>query len=90
MKALIIILWAILVGCFVMLVKNNVTYNHLSLISSAICLYNLDMISQHKERVVDFDDMRSYDVVLFRIWDWGYKHILPPDKFAIIEPYIDK
>ena len=32
--------------------------------------------------------MESYLKVIFRIWDWGYENILPPDKYVLIAPYI--
>jgi hypothetical protein len=39
---------------------------------------------------VGYDDMRDYDSTVMRIFDWGYKNILPEDKFEIIKPYIHK
>ena len=37
-----------------------------------------------------YDNMEPYDKTFWRFWDWGYKSILPPEKFKLVEPYIDK
>jgi hypothetical protein len=38
---------------------------------------------------VDYSDMCPYSISLIKIWDWGYKHILPKEKFLIIKPYLN-
>lgn len=72
-------------------IKNNVTHFNRMLVLNAIYLYRRDLIEQDKydEAQVNMDDMESYDKTLWRLWDWGYKRILPPEKFEIIKPYID-
>lgn len=35
-----------------------------------------------------YDNMEPYDKTFWRFWDWGYKRILPPEKFKLVEPYI--
>lgn len=37
---------------------------------------------------VDYADMRGYKAIYARFWDWGYTNILPPEKYAIIKPYV--
>lgn len=37
---------------------------------------------------VVIEDMRSYEETLFCWWDWGYKHILPKEKYDIIKKYL--
>ena len=72
-----------------MLVKNENAYKNRSIIIEAIYEYNTIMITSNKHRdKVDFTDMESYDDTLYRLLDWGYENILPPDKFEIIKPYI--
>lgn len=85
------ILWiAVLVFLIVLLIKNEVTFKHQMRINDAIYNYHMDRIHNrpHSEGEVDWKDMESYDKTLFRFWDWGYKRILPPDKYEIIKPFI--
>ena len=35
------------------------------------------------------DSMESVTKTTLRFWDWGCKHILTKDKFALIEPYLE-
>ena len=76
------------------LVKNFVTYHWHKLITNAIFLYHVSVESileiDIREKIVSYNDAESYDSTLFRFWDWGYKHILPKEKFEIIKPYIKK
>ena len=67
------------------LLKNYVTYRNRAIIIYAICLY-----SWNNNLVVTdiYDDMESYDQTLFRLWDFGYKRILPTEQFEKIKPYI--
>lgn len=32
--------------------------------------------------------MEDFDKTLFRLWDWGYKNILPKEDFELIKPYL--
>lgn len=82
------ILVLICLGIFA--IKNNVTfYNHM-IITDAIFAYTMFCIRNNKQPVVNYNDEEDYDKTLFRIWDWGYTKILPPDKFEIIKPFIQK
>ena len=78
----------------IFLIKNGITYRWHVLITNAIFLYHVDCESileiDLREKIVSYNDLESYDATLFRFWDWGYKHILPKEKFEIIEPYIKK
>lgn len=73
-----------------MYIKNNVTHFNRMLVLNAIYLYRRDLIEQDKydEAQVNMYDLESYGKTLWRLWDWGYEHILPPEKFEIIKPYI--
>ena len=51
-------------------------------------LTNLDNLLAYDMSKVDFDDTEDIARTIFRIWDWGYKRILPKDKLEIIKPYI--
>ena len=77
--------------CVVMMIKNEITYKNYSIISSAIYHYNVDRIEHFEfSKKIEFERMRSYWKTLFRFWDWGYKHIVPPEIFEVIKPYINK
>lgn len=65
------------------------------IIAAAIFAYQNRMCDEHDwtssspiEYAVSYDDMESFDDTYKRWLDWGYTRILPPDKFEIIEPYI--
>lgn len=71
-------------------IRNEVAYQNRSKILDAIYLYQLDLLDTGKVSQVDYEDMESYDRTVFRIFDFGCRHILPEEKFALIEPYLGK
>ena len=79
--------WAIVVWF-----KNENTFKNQVIITKAIYNYKIALIDRGilENGLVDYDDMRSYGATLLRIWDWGYKNILPKDKFELIKPYIQE
>lgn len=82
-----------IISCY-FLIKNMVTRRHYDYISDAIHKYHaevirdFDYLTGYPKFQVEYEDMEAYKTTLFRFWDWSYKHILPKDKLAIIEPYI--
>ena len=74
--------------CVYMAAKNNNTYRMQMKILDAIYAYNIDCIKGNKVSMVNFEDIESYKSTYFRLWDWGYKNILPKEKYEIIKPYI--
>lgn len=93
--ALLLILWGLvlIVGVF-FLIKNNNTYKQHIKIDHAIyayhvyCIYNKP-IGYKSELDVNYTDEESYDKTFFKLFDWGYKNILPKDKYEIIKDYIE-
>ena len=84
----------ILLGCSLLFVvvyalKNQNTYNQRIKIQTAIYEYKIDMLNNGKPELVSYDDMEMYGKTFYRLWDWGYKKILPKDKFEIKKPYIN-
>ena len=77
------------IGLF-MLFKNENAFRNMEKIIDAIYIYQLKCLTDGSSMAVDYYDMRSYGHVLFRFWDFGYKHILPEERFKLIEPYIKK
>ena len=67
----------------------NVMDNYM-IIFDAIHKYRMDMHHRGIEPVVEYDDMRNIRDSYKKFWDWGYKHILPPDKYELIEKYIER
>lgn len=74
--------------CMYMLFKNNNTYKMHIKIIDAIYTYKIECIKGNKVPMVDYTDMKSYDLTLHRFWDWGCENILPKEKYEIIKPYI--
>lgn len=85
-----IIFTIIIVFNILVLIKNGNTFRNHKIILYAIYDYAVDQDKKGEAYSVYFDDMEEYDTTLLRWWDWGYKNILPRDKFKIIEPYIRK
>lgn len=84
-----------IICCLIGLKKSDVTCKNSCLILEAILLHNLDVICQKKEseweaNVIDYDCVKPFNEVFFNIFDWGYKHIVPPDVYRKIEPYIEQ
>lgn len=83
-----ILMAVILILSVIFSVKNLVTFINRSKINDAIFLYRCQCYRKNDKSLVSFDGMESYLATMFRLWDWGYKHILPPEKFEIIKPFI--
>lgn len=75
--------------CGVALIKNEITAKCRLRIADAIYLYAMDQIHKDEPIEVYYDDIEPYDNTFHRWWDWGYKRILPADKFEIIKPYLE-
>ena len=56
-----------------MMVKNNNTADKRDHIINAIYIYNL----KHYNNKISYDYMEDYETTLYRLWDWGYKNIVP-------------
>lgn len=78
------LLTAIILG-----IKNEVTFHNLEIISDAIEAYEADT-GEWRKGCEMFLKTREYDALYWNLFDWGYKNILPPEDFALIEPYIKK
>lgn len=88
----ILLIFMVCVGIFLifLLIKNNITFNNRELMREAIYLYLTDeSVDTESTMWIYFDDMESYEETLYRLWDFGYKHILPKEKYEIIKPYIE-
>lgn len=90
-KVVLILCVVLFVYAAVMGFKNDATFSARVKIVDAIHSYHMHcIISDNYEgaRLVTFEDMESYNATMYRIWDWGYKNILPPEKFELVKPFI--
>lgn len=69
--------------------KNTRTFIVHNAILNAISIYRHSCIDKNEKPIVWYDDMESYNLTMLKFWDWGYKHILPPEKYEIIKPFIN-
>lgn len=83
---------AMFLGCIICAIKNEVTCRNHLIICNAIYEYRVYLIRNGmynpNNEGVTLNDMEDYNVTLKRFWDWGYKRILPPEKFELIKPFI--
>lgn len=87
--SVIMVLIIIVVYYIMMIIKNNITYRNHKKILNAINCYNYDMITEGKpDNIIHCSDMMDYDKSLNNLFDWGYKSILPKNKFEKIKNYI--
>lgn len=86
-----VIVLAVCVVCIAFLMlfalkSENAYENHNKIINA------LDAYASNTGNFADvlnmLDDMESYDKTVYRLWDWGYKNILPQEDFELIKPYI--
>ena len=89
-KFILALSFLLIVYSIVMMVKSEVTFRQNVKIINGIYNYVLKCIDNLQEPLVYYSDMRSFDKSLYSLFDWGYKNILPKDKFEIIEPFIPK
>ena len=58
-------------------------------IYSALCKYTIFCLKSGITPQVKFGDMEYSGKTYNRLWDWGYKRILPKEKFEIIKEFIE-
>lgn len=88
---LLYVFGTITILAWLVMIKNIVTNMNLNKICHAIYAYNMDIIwKKIDSEKIDYDDMAGYCKTLFRFWDWGYKNILPKDKYEFIKDYIKR
>ena len=86
---LTIVLVLVFIICYFISKKSNTTSKRQDVIY-AIYLYNLECMAEEEDIRVTYYDMEDYSKTYWRIFDWGYKKMLPADKYEIIKPYIQK
>ena len=79
-----------------LLIRNCFTYRNQGIIATAIHLYNLNYIvttenlteEDYKANTIDYCVIENYYVTFTRIWDWGYKNLVPKDIYEKIKEFI--
>ena len=90
---IVIIIYALILIVFILaIIKNENTFKQHMVVANAIHRFRLDHIKRDwlASLSVDFEDMEEYDSTFWRLWDWGYKNILPKEKYELIKDYIGK
>lgn len=72
--------------CVYLFIKNLWTYHVRSKIATAIYQYQINNPIQYNYYVTY--DLEYYNKTLFRLWDWGYKRIVPKEIYDRIKDYI--
>lgn len=88
LMAAVIVFWIFLIF---LLFRTNVVYKNHMIINDAIFNYQMNKLHSTEDILhpdINYEDMESFEATLFRLWDFGYKNILPPEKFEKIEPFI--
>lgn len=94
LKILMILSWLIFLSLIILEIKNENMYHNHRVILRGIDNY-IKWRRKHNLSIDDtelslFDSMEPYERTLWRLGDWSYKNILPPDKFKLIKPFIRK
>ena len=80
----------IVILCLVLIIKAEVGFRHHEMLLDAIQTYALES-EEYDKSIEIMEHMRgSYPDTVFRLWDWGYKNILPKEDFELIKPYIQE
>ena len=72
-----------------MLFKVRNAYNNQMIILKAISDYS-DETGNIRKSTILLDNMEDLIKTAFRLWDWGYKNILPKEDFELIKPYLEE
>jgi hypothetical protein len=68
-----------------------IVYENRVIVHEAIYAYIRDMTKRGEFNYeVNYYDMETFHKTVYRLFDFGYKNILPEEKYEIIEPYIKK
>ena len=75
----------------VLRIKNDLTKEIHLMLLHAIHVYNIDQLRNGSNAdLIDYDVLEDYDKTLWRLWDWGFKNIVPSDVLEKIEPFIGR
>lgn len=81
----------ILIFLVFLVFKVNITYKNHMIIIDAIFKYRMNKLHSTEDIFnpdINYEDREPFEATLFRLWDFGYKNILPPEKFEKVRPFI--
>lgn len=93
LKIIMLIMWLIVLFFNILSIKNENTHRNRLIIIHAIGdygRYRMDNDMYNPICLKIYDYMEPYKRTLWRLWDWSYKNILPPDIYEIIKPFIKR
>lgn len=70
-------------------IKEEITYKKHCKVIRAILKYRTACEVNHETPVVHYNDMMDFEKSSKRIFDFGYKNILPKEKFEIIKLFME-
>lgn len=74
---------------WVFIFRNNWVYRNMCRIGEVIHDYNYDCIEKNEPMDLSmYDRIRSYDCMLFRVWDWDATHFLLLDDYQKIKSFL--
>ena len=88
MYFLIVMFTCIFTCCYFTAKSTNTAENHRKILC-AIDVYVTEFDCPQKGLAL-LCHMEDFYSTLFRLWDWGYKNILPKEDFELIKPYIEE
>ena len=77
--------------CIFMVKKINNTYENQCVVLDAVYEFLRDEYrtsGKIRYDLVNYDDIEDLYRTIWRLTDWSYENILPPEKLKLIEPYI--
>lgn len=88
MGALFYVLVASLFFEVYMLIKCEVAFRQQVKIINAIGEFAEDGDGNYGEALRILSELEGLEDTMWRLWDWGYKNILPKDDYELIKPYM--
>lgn len=85
--ALVIVLFLTFLYVICMLIKVENASKNQEKILNAIYAY-AQTTGDYDTALMALAAMEDYEETIYRLWDWGYKNILPKEYFELIESYI--
>lgn len=80
-----------------MMIKANRTSDLIEMLNDAIHDYNIYQINHHdystgtNAPVIKYlyqRDKKIFGKTLWRLWDWGYRRIIPAEDLELIKPFV--
>ena len=86
------ILAAVFLLAYMWVKTENALINHIIIIYSISEYQKNRLMAKDIEHINDvkFKDMEDFKETIYRLSDWGYKRILPKEKYDLVKPFINR